>query len=94
VLYASWERWPRGILLRIGAVRFLYRMVRAIVAAMLAVGTDRESAEALLAELAEPTRRARRIAPAKGLTLAAVSYPPPGAAASRGVDCPPATPVL
>jgi tRNA pseudouridine38-40 synthase len=89
VHYARWERWPRGIALRIGAVRFLYRMVRAIVAHGLLTGSAAWDPERTSALLRVHDARATRIAPARGLHLARVDY-----AGEGRPDCPPPFPVL
>jgi tRNA pseudouridine38-40 synthase len=94
VLYACWDEWSRGWMLRIGAVRFLYRMVRSIVAGSLEIGYGRLPADALQAALDRPAPRARLVAPGRGLHLVAVDYAPPVAADPGGLDCVPPVPVL
>lgn len=89
LLYARWEPWPRGLALRVGAVRFLYKMMRAIVAHSLQVAYGRLDAAATADLLARPAGRATRVAPAHGLHLAQVDYD-----AAGGCDCPPPWPVL
>jgi tRNA pseudouridine38-40 synthase len=90
VHYARWEPWPRGIALRIGAVRFLHKMVRAIVAHSLRVGWGEIEPRATARLLAQPAGRATRVAAPRGLYLARVDY----AAGPGGADCPPDFPVL
>jgi tRNA pseudouridine38-40 synthase len=94
VLYARWEPWPRGWMFRVGAVRFLYHMVRCMVALGLEIGLGRRPPDALRAALAEPTARCRLVAPAHGLYLAAVDYEDDPPAGVRGPDCVPPGPVL
>jgi tRNA pseudouridine38-40 synthase len=90
VHYARWEPWPRGLALRIGAVRFLHKMVRAVVAHSLRVGWGELEAETTRRLLAQPAGRATRIADPRGLYLARVDY----AEREGGADCPPDFPVL
>ena len=94
VLYAGWERWGRGVMFRIGAVRFLYKMVRAIVAASLLVADGKEDRAALSARLAAPAQRARHIAPARGLHLVGVDYAAEVGEHGSGSHCLPPGPVL
>jgi len=105
VLHAGWERWSRGLALHIGAVRFLYKMVRAIVARSLEVGYGKREAEWFAQLLAAHDERAGAVARAAGLYLAAVDYdaapasrpgaPGPSLAGWMGAaDCPPRGPVL
>ncbi|MBD3236093.1 MAG: tRNA pseudouridine(38-40) synthase TruA [Candidatus Eisenbacteria bacterium] len=93
VFYARWERWSRGVALRIGAVRFLYKMVRCIVGRSLEVGAGREAPERFAALLRTPRERGRSIAPPDGCYLVAVDYDP-REAARWGPDCLPPWPVL
>ncbi len=106
VFYARWEAWPRGWMFRVGAVRFLYHMVRCAVAVSLEIGLGRRPGEALRLALARPGERCRLVAPAHGLYLAAVDYEEgeghwvagadPGSPArpAWGPDCVPPGPVL
>jgi tRNA pseudouridine38-40 synthase len=94
VLYARWEAWPRGWMFRVGAVRFLYHMVRCLVAVSLELGLGRRPADALRVALAQPTTRCRLVAPAHGLYLAAVDYEQSAPARAWGPDCVPPEPVL
>jgi tRNA pseudouridine38-40 synthase len=93
VLYGCWQPWPRGLVLRIGAVRFLYRMVRSIVASCLDVAYGKLAPESFRARIAKPEGRATRVAPARGLTLVAVDYEE-NAQGRWGADCLPPGPVL
>ena len=93
VLYGRWEPWERGLVLRMGAVRFLYRMVRCIVASCLDVACGKLAPETFRERIDKPQRRATRVAPARGLTLVAVDYDDP-AQDRRGPDCLPPWPVL
>jgi len=74
LLYARWQRWGRGLMLQVGARRFLYRMVRAIVAQTLDVAAGRLPADDTARRLARPVARATRIAPAHGLHFLAAEY--------------------
>lgn len=90
VHYAHWQPWARGIVFRIGAVRFLYRMVRCLVGASLEIGWGRADPARFRARLADPQGRGRNVAPAAGLYFCAADYEvPPG-----GVDCQPPGPVV
>jgi tRNA pseudouridine38-40 synthase len=91
VHYAVWEPWGRGLALRIGAVRFLHKMVRCIVGRSLEVARGRFSAEAFRDLLLDPRGRGEPVAPAAGLYLASVDYDDSPA---RPADCPPPWPVL
>jgi tRNA pseudouridine38-40 synthase len=91
VLYAQWEPWARGLALRIGAVRFLHKMVRCVVGRSLEVSRGRLPAEAFRALVRSPQGRGEPVAPAAGLYLAAVDY---DEARPGGLDCPPPWPVL
>ncbi len=65
---------------------FCHSMVRALLGALLAVGTGRRPAGWPAAVLAAGRRDpAVRVAPARGLTLEAVRYPPDDALAARAV---------
>ena len=94
VFYAFWEPWDRGLALRVGAVRFLYRMVRCIAGASLAAGTGVLSPETLGSWRDDPPHRGRLVAPARGLALAAVDYGEAAAWPGGRFDCPPPGPVL
>ncbi|MBM3318068.1 MAG: tRNA pseudouridine(38-40) synthase TruA [Candidatus Eisenbacteria bacterium] len=94
VFYARWEPWPRGLALRIGAARFLYKMVRAIVAHSLRAGAGEVLPGAARALLEHPPGRARRIAPARGLHFAGADYADAGGGGDGGSDCPPPALVL
>ncbi len=92
VLYVRWESWARGVALRVGAVRFLHRMVRCIVGRSLAVGRGRCAPEQFAALLADPRARAQQVVGPDGLYLVAVDYEE--SAGSGGPDCLPPWPVL
>jgi len=91
VFYACWTPWARGLAFRIGAVRFLHKMVRCVVGASLELARGRLTAEAFAARLTRPERRGEPVAPAAGLYLASVDYDP---APSWGPDCLPPWPML
>ena len=91
VLYAVWQPWSRGLALRVGAVRFLHKMVRCIVGRSLEVGRGRVCPDAFRDLLVRPNGRGEPVAPAAGLYLASVDY---GDAPAWGPDCLPHWPVL
>jgi tRNA pseudouridine38-40 synthase len=74
---AEWRGNADHLVFHIRADRFLYGMVRAIVGTLLEVGQHRMSvAEFAAIVQAEDRTRAGRAAPASGLFLTEVSYPP------------------
>jgi tRNA pseudouridine38-40 synthase len=91
VFYAVWAPWARGLAFRIGAVRFLHKMVRCIVGSSLELARGRSTLGAFQERLARPERRGEPVAPAAGLYLASVDYEP---APSWGPDCLPPWPML
>ncbi len=74
LLYAEWVPWGRGLVLRIGAVRFLYKMVRSIVGRCLEVGLGRREPEWFLDLLGHPEVGSGTVAPPWALYLVGVSY--------------------
>jgi tRNA pseudouridine38-40 synthase len=83
VMKASWlqvdeDEWQ----FEVQADAFLYRMVRRLVFVQVAVAQGKASAEAVANSLAKPERAGRRsgipagLAPAHGLALVQVTYPP------------------
>ena len=94
VFYAGWEPWERGLAFRIGAVRFLYRMVRCIVGRCLEIGGGGEDPDTFAAALRSPERRGERVAPASGLYLVSVDYAEGPQAPAWGPDCLPPRPVV
>lgn len=62
------------ILIRIGASHFLWKMVRKVVAALVEVGTGRQSPDAIRSAIASGTPRVGPTAPPSGLFLEAVLY--------------------
>ena len=81
----SWERTPDGIILaRVQADAFCHSMVRSLVGASIAVGEGKLAASDLTALRDDQTRTsAFKTAPAKGLTLVEVGYPPEEQLAAR-----------
>jgi tRNA pseudouridine38-40 synthase len=81
----DWERDGAGVL--VGTVRadaFCHSMVRSLVGALLAVGEGRRPPGWPAALLAAGTRSGEvTVAPAHGLTLVEVAYPPDGELAAR-----------
>lgn len=79
ILSAEWDCWEGGLLLRIRADHFLYKMVRTIVATLVRESiTGGRGAEGIGEILASGSRsRARPPAPAAGLCLERVGYDPP-----------------
>lgn len=78
VLNAEWEQWDElGLIFRIGANRFLHHMVRYLVGTMVAIGLgERPVDDVRLLLQGEPGLRTSPPAPAAGLFLTAVEYPP------------------
>jgi tRNA pseudouridine38-40 synthase len=82
VISAGWQQQADEWTFEIRADAFLYRMVRRLVYAQVAVGQNRLPAETLLQALDDPSevgQAARRqipasLAPASGLTLVEVRY--------------------
>jgi tRNA pseudouridine38-40 synthase len=74
----GWERDAQGVLVaEVQADAFCHSMVRALVGASIAVGAGRLGVDRPEALLAAATRSGEfATAPAKGLTLVAVGYPP------------------
>jgi tRNA pseudouridine38-40 synthase len=84
----AWTRDTDGALLAlVEADAFCHSMVRSLVGALLAVGDGRFPA-AKPAQLLERRERAGEVlvAPARGLTLLAVRYPPDGELAARAAQ--------
>ena len=73
----DWERDGDLITAHVTADAFCWSMVRSLVGALLAVGEHRRSAD-WCAQLLTDTRRSSdyAAAPARGLTLVGVDYPP------------------
>ncbi len=72
---AEWVEDGRGASFLIEADAFLYRMVRRLVAALIAVGQGKVPAEKIAEHLAHPERRWQgTLAPARGLCLEAVTF--------------------
>jgi tRNA pseudouridine38-40 synthase len=80
----DWARDGHLILCHVSADAFCWSMVRSLVGALLAVGDGRRSAE-WCAGLLNLTRRSSAFAaaPARGLTLIGVDYPPDDQLAAR-----------
>jgi tRNA pseudouridine38-40 synthase len=80
----DWARDGHLVTAHVGADAFCWSMVRSLVGALLAVGDGRRSAE-WCASLLNMTRRsgAFAAAPARGLTLVGVDYPPDDELAAR-----------
>jgi tRNA pseudouridine38-40 synthase len=75
VFRAAWTETENGLAFDIEADAFLYRMVRRLVAAMIAVGAGRAPAGSLSCALEAPERAWQgKPAPARGLCLEAVIY--------------------
>jgi len=73
---ARWDRWRDGARFSVTADRFLMRMVRMLVGAMIEVGRGRLPASAVAEALDAPVPARRPpAAPAAGLYLAGVGYP-------------------
>jgi tRNA pseudouridine38-40 synthase len=80
----DWERDGDLITAHVTADAFCWSMVRSLVGALLAVGEHRRTAD-WCAELLTDTRRSSdyAAAPARGLTLVGVDYPPDSELAAR-----------
>lgn len=83
-----WERTAEGILLaRVQADAFCHSMVRALVGASIAVGEGKLTPDDLIALRDDRARTsAFKTAPAKGLTLVEVGYPPDEQLAERAAQ--------
>jgi tRNA pseudouridine38-40 synthase len=81
----GWERESDGTLLaRVQADAFCHSMVRSLVGACIAVGEGKLSAADLIQLRDDEARTsAFKVAPAKGLVLVEVGYPPDGELAAR-----------
>lgn len=81
----DWERGPDGVLVcRVSADAFCHNMVRSLVGALIAVGESRRGT-AWPAEVLASGVRTGDVAPANGLTLVAVDYPPDAELAARAL---------
>jgi tRNA pseudouridine38-40 synthase len=80
----DWNRDGDLVTAHVSADAFCWSMVRSLVGALLAVGDGRRS-EKWCASLLDMTRRSSAFAaaPARGLTLVGVDYPPDGELAAR-----------
>jgi tRNA pseudouridine38-40 synthase len=80
----DWDRDGDLVTAHVSADAFCWSMVRSLVGALLAVGDGRRSVE-WCASLLNMTRRSSAFsaAPARGLTLVGVDYPPNGELAAR-----------
>jgi tRNA pseudouridine38-40 synthase len=78
VVDARWEEWEQnGLRFRITANRFLHHMVRYLVGTLVAIGRGGRPEEDMATLLAgRPEVRASPPAPAQGLFLTRVEYPP------------------
>jgi tRNA pseudouridine38-40 synthase len=81
----EWHRDGSGVLLaEVRADAFCHSMVRALVGASIAVGAGRIAPERMAALLEQPVRSNEfAVAPAHGLTLVEVGYPPDEALAEQ-----------
>ncbi len=93
LFYARWEPWDRGLLFRVGAVRFLYKMVRCLVAHAIEVGTGEADPGSFRSRLAPGQAPSRRVAPPQGVHLVQVDYAEEEAR-RWSPDCLPPAPVL
>jgi tRNA pseudouridine38-40 synthase len=85
LLQLDWERDPDGVLVAtVAADAFCHSMVRGLIGALLAVGEGRREPGWPAGLLAQRERAgAVTVAPAHGLTLVEVGYPPARALAAR-----------
>ena len=81
----SWSRGADGVFnATVEADAFCHQMVRSVIGTLLAVGDSRKSVEWVAEVLASKDRqRAGGVAPAHGLTLVEVHYPPDSRLAAR-----------
>ncbi len=81
----TWQRQPDGVLLaHVKADAFCHSMVRSLVGACIAVGEAKLTAQDLIKLRDDEARTsAFKVAPAKGLTLVEVGYPPDEQLAAR-----------
>jgi tRNA pseudouridine38-40 synthase len=80
----SWTRDGDVVTAHVSADAFCHSMVRSLVGALLAVGEGRKAAEWPGSLLTAETRPSTiTVAPAHGLTLTGVDYPPPDQLAAR-----------
>ena len=81
----DWSRGPDGVVeAAVSADAFCHSMVRSLVGALLDVGRGRRAVEWPAALLGREARAADvAVAPAHGLTLVGVDYPPPDELAAR-----------
>lgn len=94
LFYARWDPWDRGLMLRVGAVRFLYKMVRCLVALSLEVGRGRAAPESFAERCREAHRRCELVAPPQGVHLLQVDYEDSPGVGRWAPDCLPRAPVL
>jgi len=85
LLRLEWERDPEGVLVAtVKADAFCHSMVRSLVGALLAVGEGRRPVDWPASLLSLGARASEvTVAPAHGLTLEAVDYPPDSELAAR-----------
>lgn len=88
LLEFTWLRRDDGVVeATVRADAFCHSMVRSLVGAVLEVGDGRRDVAWLVAEASRETRSPSvRVAPAHGLTLEAVEYPPDAQLAARATD--------
>lgn len=80
----DWNRDGDSVVAHVSADAFCWSMVRSVVGAVLAVGDGRRSAEWCAGLLSETQRSSTfAAAPARGLTLVGVDYPPDSQLAAR-----------
>lgn len=95
ILAAAWEERGPELLLRITGDGFLRGMVRALVGTLVEVGTGRRTPESFAALLAgAPREAAGPTAPAQGLVLEEVFYPPAWQVDPMPADPMPLSPTL
>jgi tRNA pseudouridine38-40 synthase len=76
VMKAEWQAHADEWHFTVEADAFLYRMVRRMVYIQVAVGQGRLSVDAIRKALKSQDQLPAGLAPANGLTLSAVTYPP------------------
>ncbi len=76
ILRAEWQPAPDGLVFLLQGNAFLYRMVRRILALLVPIGQGTLPPDAVHRTLIPPFSPVQGLAPARGLTLVHVDYPP------------------
>ncbi|RMF44184.1 MAG: tRNA pseudouridine(38-40) synthase TruA [Anaerolineae bacterium] len=76
IFRAEWQPTPDGLTFILQGNAFLYRMVRRIVALLVPIGQGNLPPDVVREKLVPPFSPVQGLAPARGLTLVHVAYPP------------------